>query len=347
LKFIIEIAQGASFFTRTAWKRVLESCGHEVVLWEPEKIAAHDIFNKVGQVDIAILNSYSVNRALYSIIRSRSDMKVALYGSCFGPICDDIDIKKYPIVVVGEEEKKWMAKLYDRISFIFLHCTPNSLEYTMSWWAGIGLKPVSIMNGADLFVYHNAQPEPKYMSAVGYCGGYWPYKGQRLNEFIVRYANEHVLDRNIKVFGFGDWGISQYLGSVNFGEDAKIFASSHINPSISEAHSIELFGDIIERNFKIPIANGFLISDNVKDLEHVFHNKEVPTFSSYTEFHDLIEYYILPENNLLRLGLMQRQKQVIWDNHTYFERVSDMLRNFGETLYADKVLEKKQELFSL
>lgn len=343
MKFIIEIAQGASFFTRTAWKKTLEYCGHQVVLWEPNGVAAHDIFNMNPDIDIAILNSYSLNKPLYDIITNRKSMKVALYGSCNGPVCKDIDLKKYPIVVANEEEIKWVSKLYDRISTIFLHCTPKYADYTMSWWNSAGVKHSTLMNAADLFTYYKPKFDMKYACLIGYCGGYWPYKGERLNQYLIRHCNEYLFSHNIKIFGYGDWGIPQYLGSLGWGEDAKLFKTAIISPNISEAHSIDCYSDIIERCFKVPCADGFLITDNAKGLDEIF--SKVPVYDSYEQFCWLIDYYM--NNDKERQESIKQTKKEILANHTYFDRMATLLTNLCEVDSAEHILNKKVEFLNV
>src|ERR1017187_3230209 len=96
---IIEMQSGASTWVRKGWKSVLESVGfvcHE--LWADKNQSVNDLFNSVGDVKLFLGTTFNLNRPLIQQIKSRPNMKVALYCSGFGPACE-IDLKKYPIQI--------------------------------------------------------------------------------------------------------------------------------------------------------------------------------------------------------------------------------------------------------
>ena len=345
---IIEMAQSAPWFIRNAWAKVLRSSGWQVIDWWSEKTAAFDAFSSVETVDLFIGTTYNFDRALDKIVRQRPQMKVALFASAWGDLTDNIDSVEYPIVKICEQEKSILGKLRQDIGkpdLVFIHITERHLEGSLGKWKSeLGIPIMGLLNGADLFTYYGAQPEQKYAADVSFVGGHWPYKAKTLDKYIGRLCDEELMNLNIKIYGSG-WQKPQFLGSVNIGEDAKIFASSTIYPCISEAHSY-IIDDVVERAFKVPCAEGFLICDNV-NLDEVYPKDTVPQFSSYEEFRELINFYLKKENQMKRVGLIHRQKYHVVMNHSYHERMHKLLTNLELHDDAKLVLEQKRKYFKL
>lgn len=342
MKFLIESDQNAPFYVRLSWAKVLRSMGHNVFFWNREQASAFDAFNTISP-DIYIGTSYNQSEATFRCIKARPEMKVAFFASAWGNLVDKLDRKKYPIVYIAETEKKLlerMKKETGKPDYVFIHITDKYLEPTMGGWNSIGIKPVGILNGADLFSYLNGDFKVSLESDLAYIGGKWPYKSQNIDKFLIPLCEQARY--KIKIFGNSPWPVNQYLGQINEEEVKNVFASAKICPNISEPHSTELFPDIVERCFKTPIANGFLISDNV-DLSEVFKNEEVPQFSNLVEMIDLIEYYL--KNPIERLKLLRKQKETILSSETYFHRIAKMMTEFNLSNEADKCLQIYKEKF--
>lgn len=330
---IIEFQSGASFHVRRGWSQVLQSIGYNVIeYWMDKGHVVNDIFNQFGHVDLFLGTTYNLNRPLIKQILNRPEMKVALYCSGWGKICNEIDLKEYPIQVVSNEEKKNVELIKDRIGCCHIHIPDSRVyDYIGGWTDNLGIPVCGIMNAANLFVYDKAQYKEKYRSDIGFCGSIWPYKAKTLNKYLVRYCREYWRNTSVKVYGAG-WDIPQNLGNIEFGEDAHVFASSKICPNISEGHSY-IFPDIVERVFKTPVAGGFCISDNV-DLSETGLQDVVPQFKEYDEFVSLIDYYLKNEDK--RLELLDKQKQVIYERHTYHHRIRKLLSCIGLQEDAEK-----------
>lgn len=343
---VIEMQESAPFYVRRGWANVLESIGMNVVEWWFEKEAAFDLFNRAPDCSLFIGTTYNFNRALDKIIRSRPFMKVALYASAWGQLVDNLD---YPIVKVGSEEKQVLGKLYKDMKkpdCVFLHITEQQLEGSLGGWKyGLGIPVLGLLLGADLFSYYGAKPEDKYKCDIGFVGSRWPYKAKTLDKYLTKYCNEQWKRKNVKVFGGGGWDLPQYLGQLAYGEDSKVFASATICPNISEEHSYAI-QDLIERIFKVPCSDGFLICDNV-DLTETGLKGIVPQFSNYEDFVTLTDYFLRPENNTERLGLISKQKSCIVYQHSYHERMYKLLKTLNFHVEAEAVLTRKKEQFGL
>lgn len=342
---IIEIQSGSSTHVRQGWANVLKSIGWNVQILNIEKDCVNDVFDKMGKVDIFLGTTYNLNRSYINQINKRPDMKIALYCSGYGDLLKDIDLKEYPVQVVGKEEKEWVGRIAKRISCCHIHIQDNLVgPYIGGWTKEFGIPTIGVMNGADLFTYGNAKPQEKYNTTVGFVGGNWSYKGRNLNKTLVRLCREQWKNFDIKIFGSG-WDVPQCLGNAPLGDDAAIFSSSKISPNVSEPHSTNTqINDLVERIFKIPVANGFLICDNV-DLKSVGLHVHTPQFKDYDEFLDLIKYYSNPDHENVRKCLIFKQKEIVWTQHSYFERMFKLLNAMNLNNEANKLLQKKKELF--
>lgn len=353
LKVIIEKSQGASTFVRGGWQRVLEACGHQCFEYWPEQHAVFDVFNRAESdgkpVDLFLGTTYNCNNAVEKIIRLRPNMKVGMFCSTFGPILHEIDLKEYPIHTVSEEEKDRLSKLKretDKPNIVYVHTTDRCLEKMCSWWGSIGIKYMGLLNGADVFTYLGAKPEDRYKCDVSFVGGRWAYKAKTLDKYIGRLSNDRLVNEgtiSLRVYG-GGWEIPQYLGGLNFGEDAKVFASSLICPNISEGHSY-IVDDIIERVFKVPCAGGFLISDQV-NLEEIGLKDCTPQFSTYEQFIHLIEKYTKEEYLKERDEISANQQSTVLSLHTYHDRMAKLFNKLGFTKEAEEILDNKKQILN-
>ena len=326
-------------FIRTGWGRVFSNLGHTFMFWQPEVKPAFDVFSEF-EPDIFIGTTFDLDRAIYKNIVSRPNMKVILYASAWGELIDNIDPKEYPIVIATEKEKELLAKLKretGKPDFVFLHYHNNWIQRTLGGWDTIGIKPVSMLNAADLYDYYPGEVKEQFISDIAFVGGYWPYKGRNLNKFILPLCNKY----KVKIFGNQPWPVPQYLGYTDTEDVKHIFSSAKICPNVSEPHSTDFGFDIVERPFKILSSGNFCISDYVQSqVEDIFHDI-IPSPKTYNEFKDLIDYYLdKPEE---RQQLANKGKKLVLMEHTYFERVRDMFLHLGMFGDAEKTVELKKK----
>lgn len=343
LKIYCEVSQGASTFIRTGWKNAFEKAGHNFVFF-PEHSNVFDLFNLYGSSDILIGTTYNLNNSLFKLIQRNPQMKVILFGSAYGKVSDELDLNVYPIDYAKQQEIENIEKLKKETGkpdYIFIHTPDFFVDNMLGYWKSkIGIDIFGLMNAADTTIYRKTENKNNRFSCdIGYVGGYWPYKARSLDKYLIKLCNNKSKDFNIKIFGNG-WNIPQFLGSLDFTEDNLVFNNSKICPNISEEHSL-IIPDFIERLFKIPVSGGFLISDNVKNIEHIYPNNILPTFNNYDEFVELIEFYL--KNESLRESIQKLQKNNILDKHTYFDRISSMLKYLGFEKESIEILKGKNE----
>lgn len=343
MKIICEFGESAPRYVRNGWRRVFEALGHTFIFWDRNTKSAHDLFYENPDLDIFLGTTYNCDDALVKCLLKKPNIKVAMFCSAWGKLTGSIDRKKYPIDYATKEEIDRIELLKQRIGkpdFVFIHITENYRKDCIGGWEEIGVKSVGILNACDTFIYANAVPQRHFVSDVAFCGGYWQYKSQNIDKYLIRLCDTFPVKYDIKVFGNSYWPISQYLGFLPEGQDANVFASAKICPNISEPHSY-LYPDIVERCFKVPGAGGFLISDKV-DLSEVFEQGTVPQFYDWESFVYLVEKYL--KDGASRTALAANQRLQVLRRHTYFDRVAKMFNEFGMSKDAELCLSCKEVL---
>jgi len=331
-------------YVRSGWGRVFAACGHKFVFWRPEVKSAFDAFSE-QEPDLFIGTTYDLDRAVAKCIAARPHMKVALFGSAWGPYLNDIDLQRYPLVVTSEQEKRaieLLKKETGKPDLVFIHAHDRWLEGTMSGWGSIGVKYAGILNAADTFVYLNGRHRPELACDVAFVGGYWGYKARNLNTHMLPLC-EAGRGLRVKIFGNQHWLVAQYLGGIDDADVKDLFVSATVCPNVSEPHSTDkgLGWDIIERPFKIASSGGFCVSDYVEEARDLFDENELPMADTPSRFHELVRFFV--DNPGSRDNKRERFRRKVLTDHTYFERVADMLDALGMTKEVARVLQVKGE----
>lgn len=336
----------APFRIRMGWKNTLEYCGFQCHLWTASKKSAFDIFNEF-KPDLFIGDSFSLSQDIIRCLLKYKPYKVAFYCSAFGEFADQIDPNQYPIVKISQKEFDNIKLLKEKINkpdLMFLHLTDDYVNPIIGkWQSELGIPVTGILTGADTFLYNKGIKKSEYECDIAFIGGYWQYKAQNLDKYIMPLC-QYPFKYKTKIFGYNRWSCLNYLGAVKEEEQKNIFASANICPNIHESHSNDFGFDVVERIFKVPIAGGFLISDYVSELRNLFTKDEIPTFTNYQEFIDLIEYFLKnPED---RFPFIKKTREKILNNHTYFHRMSKLFHALNESEIGTMIFEKYRTILN-
>lgn len=346
MKILCNFTPCGPAYVRSGWKRVFEAMGHEFRFWNVDSKPAFDVFGEY-EPDLYIGTTYETSRAIVKCISARPNMKVAMFASAWSEAVEkEIDKQKYPIVVVTEQEKKTLADLKEktgRPDFVFIHASGNYLELTMNGWRSIGIEPVGILNAADIYVYYPKQPKDELKCSVGYVGGLWGYKSPGLNSHILPLCHPS-LGLDVKIFGNQQWPVAQFLGGIQDENVASLFSSAVVCPSVSEPHSRDFGFDAIERPFKVMSSGGFCIGDYVHEFSTLYKSDEFLMQPDAGSFIDAVQYFVKnPEqrNNWIKRGCVATLQ-----NHTYHDRVAQMMNEFGMSEETSKILTIKRNLIN-
>lgn len=339
--------KSAHYFQRLGIARALTACGHEAIIWDINIKSSHDAFDEF-EPDIFIGQTESITPGIIDCLLERPYIKVALKASDWGSITSEAS-EKYPILKVNDEEIINIHKLKreNLINHLFIHYPQKYINKTHNFWKEeLGLITYSDLNAADIFSFTNGVPQDKYKCDIIFMGGYWKYKAQVLNKWVLPLCVDFKY--NIKIFGNSIWPCPQYCGYLPDGEEANALASAKICINLHEPHSQEYGWDIVERPFKIMSNKGFMITDKVDGLEACYPKSSFVSCSTPEEF-----FYEI--NSLLKnwdnhsLFLEQTRKRGFIetiDKHTYFDRIYDMFLRFGLTEEAENVIKCKSNMLN-
>lgn len=336
----------AHFYIRSGWIKVLQALGHQAALWDIDKKSSFDAFDEF-EPDIFIGQTYNMDRGVVSCIKERPHIKVVLRASDWGDAQKEIDLEKYPILIAREDEKKVLEQLKEETGapdFVYNHYHQNWIEKTHNRWRDIGIEPVSMLHAADVFSYANGIEDPELASDVSFVGGYWPYKAQSLDKYILRLCHP-VGKYNVKIYGSQSWPVIQHAGRISNHREKNVYRSATISPNISEPHSQDFGYDIIERPFKVLMSGGFCISDYVESMaKDVFNNNEIVFAKTPEEFEELVKHFLrFPEE---RTVYAKNGYKTIIEKHTYFHRVSRIFKKLNMKTESKKCMSFFDDLIS-
>lgn len=337
MKFLCLYKSGGEEFRLRGFANSLVASGHDFTFWSPEKKPAFDAFSEY-KPDVFIGTTFDLPEDLMRAIENFTDVKVILKGSNYGHLDDAIKKAGYPVVIITDQEKQNVSRLGSRLSYVFCHYHPNRLDGTMEKWIDLGVRPVALMNAADVVDYGFGTPKEEFKSDLVFIGGHWGYKSQNLNRYILPLC-EPVGKYKIKIWGNQPWPVGQYLGLTDTKNVKHIYASAKVSPNVSEPHSNIWGFDAVERPFKIISSGGCCITDHVSSLqEDVFTNDELPYAENPKDFLDLVKSYILDESEVFRADAKKRCQTVVYNGHTYFHRAHDLLSELGRDDEAKQVI---------
>jgi hypothetical protein len=332
MKILIRHEHNASHYIYTGIQNAFLELGHECLFWGSSDVAAFDIFD-IFQPDLFIGQGYHLDRATIKCIKLRPDMKVLLKVGCWGPVCDDVDTEKYPILMQTEEEIRNVERVASSLSAIknlvlFNYVHPNRKDYLMAAWEETVAKTIGLLPAANISECSSGKYNESLRCDIGFVGGYWPYKGQNLDKYIIPLCFP-VGKHNVKIFGNQPWPVPQYMGLASDKTVRNLFASALICPNVSEPHANAFGFEVNERIFKLAASKSFFISDPIASLtEDIFTKDEAVVAEHPEQFHTLVEEAI--NNPDVREKHIDACYETVIKHHTYKNRVQQILESFDK-----------------
>lgn len=316
----------AHYFERVGWTNAFASCNFiEVANCNVKKDAMLRIFDAF-EPDIFIGQLYNLDRPTIKAIKKRPHLKVALRAGEWGDFKVDT---KFNILQSTEEDIKnleLLKKLTGQPTFVFTHYEQESVDQTHSFFKEkLGVPAYGILLSADVNSYVGGRYNPVLDSDIGFVGGYWPYKAQIIDQYLLPLCWP-VGKYNIKIFGNQGWlGVNQYCGHIQEELVKDLFISSKICPNLSEPHAHEYGIEVNERSFKILAAGGFCIGDNIASHRRIFKNGMVFA-ENPNDFKEKVDYYL--NNTEERQTISSIGQKLVFEQHTNYHRAAQFLKLF-------------------
>jgi len=329
----------AHYYQRMAWATALTKADFQVSMWDCKSVPAFDVFDAF-EPDIFLGQSYNLDTSLLKCIYERPHIKVGLRVGDWGDHEDMVDKTKYNILYCSQKEKDVLKKLKEETGkpdFVHIHYDENAVKITHNHFESIGIKPISLMMCADTTAYSSAQYDPKLECDIGFVGGYWPYKGLVIDQYLTPLLDPP--NYKVKIFGNQVWPVNQYCGLLSDNDVKILFVSARICPNLSEPHAQEFGIDVNERIFKILYAGGFCISDKV-DSYKMFGDGLV-IVNSPEDFRDKIDHYLA--NPSERYKIAEVGQKHVTENHTGFHRSAQIMNAFDLTNLSERIMNQYEE----
>lgn len=320
----------AHYYIRLGLARAFTSAGHNVIMWDINKKNVFDAFDE-AQPDLFIGQTYNINDSLIKVLSERPMTKVIMKASDWGNISDEIDRKKYPVLIANDEEINNVRKLKDKAGkpdFVYVHYMQDRLKDTHTHWINEGIRVESLMNAADVFDFTNGEKRPEYECDIAFVGGRWGYKSVTFDQWFIPLLSPNF-DYKIKIFGNQPWGVPQYCGFLPNEELKHLFASAKICINLSEPHSQKFGYDVVERPFKLWANKSFVISDFVEDLHNIYPDGIYGDTPQH--FHEVIDYWLTNDktDSITRQEIIDKNYKTTMKNHTYFHRAASIFKNLN------------------
>lgn len=206
--------------------------------------------------------------------------------------------------------------------------------FSVNSYKRIGVVPILTEWAAELYSERMGPlgETESYEYDVSFVGGHSRYRAWLI---------ERLACSGIKVSCFGaGWP----NGRVSFERMEQIFRTSRINLNISNSinhdirfvlSSVRNFANYFRaakraeqvkaRNFEIPLAGGFQLSNYVLGLErHLAIGQEIAIYTTPEDCAQLIRYYL--ENEEMRMNMLLRGHERAKSEHTYLHRLDGIFR---------------------
>ncbi len=322
------------------YKHAFEDLGHEF-----KALTADDSPKKIlsefrPEIVFTSLNDYNLKYFPKESIKA--------YKGQGAKIFVNIPFWKSPMSKLRINEAQSISDNYDYIKFIksgdFGDVYYNICEQNDPRMDGFekhtGYKYYTIPLAADKMVLEKSKFMRKFASDISFIGTNLPERRNYLDKNIFSMREQY----KIRLYG-QDWTFlekmqgwaqrgGQYFNipflrsiqkpKLSLEDEGNIYASSIISINVHEEYQRRFGGDCNERTFKIPMAGGFEIVDNVECIKKYFKTgQEIILAKDKKDWFDKIDYYIKhPER---RIPIIEAGRKRILREHTYHNRVNQLL----------------------
>lgn len=327
-KMVMFLGLGAIKIVRSAYAKVFQSLGWQVYVYDPQSSGPILDFMKRVEPQVLFFGSWELDRATVKSIQQRPELELIMWTSNYGEMDKEIIASGHEVLRATDEEKTFVEKIRqtNKLDRCFQYYSQRCMEQTHNFWRqNLGLEIHGVPLAACVHDYPVGEYNGILASSVGLVSGIWKYKAQNLKKYIYPLAN--ISELNLKIFGYGDWGLAQHCGMISTENMKHLFASSVVCPAIYEPLCI-LGTDISERPYKILSSGGFCISQWIDSAANdIFTNDEMVFVHSPEEFIDRTLHFI--KNPDERIPYIERGIKYAYSSGTYYHRMRDIATQMG------------------
>ncbi len=312
-------------YHRAGYFNVMKQLGNNCLFYDQEDKSYAELDILFGfNPEVVMIASYQLNRANVKYLCSHPDLTIILWCPNFSPLNKDLPNE---VLKATEQERKYVDQLVaanPKLKTCYTYYSQRWANVTHTDWNNHGLKPIGIPMAADLSVFPRGKFDPNLACDVSFCGGWWTYKAQNLEKYLLPLCNT---DLNVKFFGSGGYPVAQHIGYISDQNVSNLYASSKVCPAIYEPLASWGF-DVSERVFKIASAGGFCISQYVESLaKDIMVNDEVVFVHNPEDFMDTVMHFV--KNPEEREPYIKRSLNYAYTKGSYYNRCRDLYDSLG------------------
>lgn len=327
----------AGRYIYNGYKNAFEDLGHEFVSWSSQDNPKELFKDFIPDILIFSLTSYSLKYLDLDLVKSLKGKGTKVFIST--PFWNS------PLSKLRVNETSSLSNNSDHINlirsgigdFYFNVCMLGDPRMD-GFEKSTGYKHYCLPLAADKLTYFKDFNQ-KYRAEISFLGTNLPQKRSFINEYVMPLKKNYEL----KLYG-QDWTfkdralgfthkVGQYfnipiLRSIQKpklypADERQIYTSSLISINFHEDYQREFGGDCNERTFKIPLSEGFEITDDVACIsKYLKDGEEIIIAKNKDDWFDKINYYI--KNPSLRDPIIKKGKERVLKEHTYHNRIASM-----------------------
>lgn len=344
IKFLYHIPHTNTIYAgRTisnGYKNAILDMGHDFKYLTAEVRTQKDLIESYKpNILMMSLSRYSLKFIDIKMVRElrKQGLKVFVNTPFWKSPLSKTRINEVPGLSENKELLDFIVK--DRIGDVYYNvCEPED-ERMGGFEEATSYKRYTIPLAADKITLKGDYRE-RFKADVSYIGTNLPQKRAYFNEVLFPLGEKY----NLNLYG-QDWYLKdrllgwvqrggQYLNipvlknaqkpKLKLEDEANIYKSSIVSVNIHEDYQRKYGGDCNERTFKIPLSEGFEITDDVECIRKYFkEDAEIVVAKNKDDWFDKIDYYI--KNPEKRLAIMEAGRKRVLADHTYHNRAETLL----------------------
>lgn len=143
----------------------------------------------------------------------------------------------------------------------------------------------------------------------------------------------------VDIYGDNRWERNQAEGlrihpAVDYYRDLPgVYGNSSVNLNLT---SFQMPTAVNQRVFDVPLAGGFLLTDNQEDLELLFDtSREIAAFSDLNEMPEMVEFYLRMDHK--RQKVSEAAAARVISNHTYRHRIRTIIDHVQQAFTVQNI----------